>query len=147
MPDFEPAHHRIGVRPRAIGKDQLAPGQLADRGAELRIWRQRRVIDLMDHFEKFVRLKPVLLHQAAHRRAVAPVIILLQAERLVMADLQEIGDVVANALVDLVPQVEMMRIKRVVEIEHPGRDSAEPARRVRSGSLRLVIAIFHRHSV
>ncbi len=62
------------------------------------------------------------------RGAVAPVVILLQPERLVMGDFEKIDDVVADALVDLLPQIEMMRIKRVVEIEHPGLDMAESAR-------------------
>ena len=101
----------------------------------------------MHHFKKLVRNEPVFLHQAAHRRTVAPVVILLQPECLVMADVQEIDDEVANARVDLVPQFEMMRIKRVVEIEHPGFDPAEPARRASClPSHRLVVAIFHGQS-
>ena len=80
------------------------------------------MVDLMHDFEKFVRFEPVLLHQAAHGGAVAPVIVLLQAERLVVADLEEFDDVVADADVDLLPQIEVMRVERVVEIEHPGLD-------------------------
>ena len=49
-----------------------------------------------------------------------------------MRHLQEVRDVVADALVDLLPEIEVMRIERVVEIEHPGLDAAEAARR-RSG--------------
>jgi hypothetical protein len=44
-----------------------------------------------------------------------------------VGDLQEIGDVVANALVDLLPEIEVMRIKGVVEIEHPGFDIGKAA--------------------
>ncbi len=83
---------------------------------------ERRVIDLMHDFEKFVRLQPVLFHQAAHGGAVAAVIILLQPERLFVTDFEEIDDVIADADVDLLPQIEVMRIKRVVEVEHPGVD-------------------------
>jgi hypothetical protein len=45
-----------------------------------------------------------------------------------MADLEEIRDVVADALVHLLPQVDVMRIERVVEVEHPGVDVLEDAR-------------------
>ena len=82
------------------------------------------MVDLMHDFEKLVRLETVLLHQAAQRRAVAPVIVLLQPERFVVRDFEEVDDVVADALVDLLPQIEMMRIERVVEIEDPGLDHA-----------------------
>jgi hypothetical protein len=75
--------------------------------------------------EKFVGAHAVLGHQSAHRRAVALVIILLDAERVLMRNLEVVGDIVADALVDLLPQIEMMRIERVVEIEHPGLDPGE----------------------
>jgi hypothetical protein len=58
----------------------------------------------------------VLSHHAAHGRAVALVIVLLDAEGVLAGDLEVVGDIFADALVDLVPQVEMMRIERVVEI-------------------------------
>ncbi len=105
----------------------LRPGKLRDGGAELGVRRQRRVIDLMHDFEELVGLEPVLLHQAAHGGAVAAVIILLQPERLVAADLEKVDDVVADALIDLLPEIEVMRIERVVEIEHPGLDLAKTA--------------------
>ena len=93
------------------------------------------MIDLMHDFEELVRLEPVLLHQAAQRRAIAPVIVLLQPERLFVGDFEEIDDVVADAHVDLLPEIEVMRIKRVVEIEHPGLDMAEIRARRRRGRL------------
>ena len=42
-----------------------------------------------------------------------------------MRDFQKADDVIADAHVDLLPEIEMMRIKRVVEIEHPGLDVFE----------------------
>src|SRR5580704_2773577 len=110
-----------------VGQDELAAGELRDRRAERRVRRQRRVIDLMHHLQKFVRLQAVLRHQPAHGGAIALVIILLQPERLVVGDLQKIDDVVADAHVDLLPQVQVMRIKRVVEVEDPGLDVGETA--------------------
>ena len=107
----------------------LRPASAGDRRAELRIGRQRRVIDLVHHFQKFVRIEPVLFHQSAQARAVAAIIILLHAKCFVGRDLQEVGDVIADALIDLMPEIEVMRIKRVVEIEHPGFDRAEAAHR------------------
>src|SRR6202034_3218929 len=85
------------------------------------------MVDLMHDFEELVRFESVLLHQTAERRAVAPVVILLQPERLFMGDFEKIDDVVADANVDLLPEIEVMRIKRVIEIEHPGVDMAESA--------------------
>ena len=125
--DLQLPQHRVGVLRRAVCQNKFATGQLFDRGAERRIGRQRRMIDGVDIFEIIVRIEAVLGHQAAHRRAVAQVIVLLHQERLVMRDLEEFGDIIANAVVDLLPQ-HVMRVERVVEIEHPGVDMAEPAR-------------------
>ena len=85
------------------------------------------MIDVVDHLEKFVGIEPVLLHQAAQARAVAPIEILLHPKRFVVGQLKEVGDVVADALVDLLPKIEVMRVERVVEIEHPGLDGVEAA--------------------
>ena len=49
-----------------------------------------------------------------------------------MADFEELRDVVADALIDLLPQVEVMGIKRVVEIENPRLHMTEGARRAAS---------------
>ena len=87
------------------------------------------MIDLMHDGKELVGVEAVLLHQPAHGRAVAPVIVLLHPQRLVVGDVQESDDVVADAGVDLLPEIEVMRIKRVVEIEHPGLDRVEAARR------------------
>src|SRR5262249_48390151 len=61
--------------------------------------------------------------------AVAAIIILLNAERFLARHIEEALDVVADALVHLLPQIEVMRIERVVEIEHPRIDVGEAARR------------------
>src|SRR5580700_5752677 len=79
----------------------------------------------MHDIEILVGLEAVLLHQSAERRAVAPVIVLLQQERLLARDLEETDDVVADALVDLLPQIEMVRIERVIEVENPSLGSFE----------------------
>ena len=86
------------------------------------------MIDLMHVVEVVVRLHAVLDHQAAHRGAVALVVVLLQPERLLVGDLEEVRDVVADAAVDLLPEIDVMRIERVVEVEHPGLDMVEDAR-------------------
>jgi hypothetical protein len=69
--------------------------------------------------EKVVGLHPMHGHQAAHRGAIALVIILLQVERFLVRDLEKARDVVADALIHLLPEIEMVRIERVVEIEDP----------------------------
>src|SRR5262249_16797400 len=137
--DLEPLEHRVGVLAGAVGENELAPLELRDRGAERRVRRQRRVVDLMHHLQKLIRLEAVLRHQPAHGCAVALVIILLQPERLVVGDFQEVRDVVANAHVDLLPEIEMMRVERVVEIENPGLDIGKTARGALIHSLKLKI--------
>src|SRR5262249_45018934 len=44
--------------------------------------------------------------------------------------LEEVHDVVADALVHLLPEIDVMRVEGVVEIEHPRFDVAERAGRV-----------------
>src|SRR5258708_27086222 len=87
------------------------------------------MIDLVDEIEKIVGIHPVLAHPSPHGGAVAPVEILLLAEGIVIGGVEEFGDVVADALVDLLPEVEVVRIERVIEIEHPGIDVSKGPRR------------------
>jgi hypothetical protein len=85
------------------------------------------MVDLVHEREIVVGHKAVLRHQAAHRGAVALVIVLLQLEGVLFCDLEEIRNELADAVVDLLPEVEAVRIQRVVEIEHPGLDGGEGA--------------------
>src|SRR5262249_61669614 len=78
----EPPYHRVGMFARAVGEDELAAGQRFDRGAQRRIGRKRRMIDLVHEVEEVVRVEPVLGHQSAHGRAVAAVVNLLPPQRL-----------------------------------------------------------------
>ena len=126
--EAEPREHRRGVAGGAVGEDELAAGKLFDRRPQRRIGFERRIIDLVDVIEKIVGLHAVLDHHPAQGGAVALVIILLQLERLVMGDLEEARDVIADARVDLLPEIDVMRVERVVEIEHPGLDRVEGAR-------------------
>src|ERR1700680_2991746 len=86
------------------------------------------MIDLMQVFEKVVGGHAVLGHHAAQRRAVTAVEVLLLAEGVVGADVKKFGDKAANRRIDLLPQIEVMGIKGVVEIEHPGLDMRKAAR-------------------
>ncbi len=88
------------------------------------------MVDFVHEVEIVVGTHAVFGHHPAHGRAVAFVIVLLQTERLVLRNLQEIRDVGADAIIHLLPEIEVMRIKRVVEIEDPGLDIAETARRL-----------------
>src|SRR4029453_5301190 len=79
--------------------------------------------------EEVIRLHAMLGHQSPHRSAITLVVILLHTECFLLCDFEVARDVVANALVHLLPEVEVMRIKRVVEIENPRPHMAEGARR------------------
>ncbi len=100
----------------------------------------------MHDLEELVRLKPVLFHQSAQRRAVALVVIFLQAERFVMRDLEQTDDVVADAHIDLLPKIEMMRVERVVEIEDPGRNALEGFNVVETGFMQTAGGLFSHFS-
>jgi hypothetical protein len=52
----------------------------------------------------------------------------LQLDSILIGKLEEVRDVIADPLVHLAPKVEVMRIKRIVEIEHPTLDMAELTR-------------------
>ena len=129
LSEAEPRQHGVGMAARAVGEDQLAARKTFERQAERRVRLERRMIDLMHEIEEVVRRHAMLGHQPAHRGAVALVIVLLQPECLIVGDLEEVGDIVADALVHLRPEIDVMRVKRVVEVEYPGLDMVEGARR------------------
>src|SRR5882724_4042768 len=85
------------------------------------------MIDRVDEVEEIVGLEAVLVHQPAHRGTVALVVVLLYPERLIASDVEEARDVVADAIVDLLPQIEVVRVERIVEVENPGLDLPEIA--------------------
>ena len=133
--DGEPLHHLVGVLAGAVGQDQLAAPELLDRGPERRVGLERRMVDRMHELQEIVRMQSVLRHQPAQRGAIAPVIILLHPERLLGADLEKIADEIPDSCIDLLPQIQVMWVQRVVEIEHPGLDPSKSARGLRlSGS-------------
>src|SRR5215207_1351115 len=92
------------------------------------------MVDLVHKLEEIIRFHAMLGHQSTHRGAVTFVVILLQPECLLVSDREETGDIVADALVDLLPQIDMMWIERVVQIEYPGLDMIE---RTRCGAGRM----------
>src|SRR6185312_16205666 len=102
------------------------------------------MVDLVHELEIVVGLEAMFGHQSAHRRAIALVVVLLHPERLFLGHFEEVGDVGADALVDLLPEIEVMRIECVVEVEDPCLDVAEAARRGRvghnQGSLKRMMA-------
>src|SRR5258708_34941066 len=83
------------------------------------------MVDGVDESQIFVGADAVLGHHAAHRRAVALIVFLLDAMGLVARHAEELRDIVADAGIDLLPQVDLARVQRVVEVEHPGVDMAE----------------------
>src|SRR5947209_15229943 len=85
------------------------------------------MVDLVHVSKVVVGARAMQAHHAAHAGAVAAVIVLLDPPRLAGINLQIVCDVFADPLVDLLPQIDVMRIQRVVEVEHPGVDMAEGA--------------------
>ena len=58
------------------------------------------MVDLVDKIEEVIRLHPVQGHQTAHRGAVALVIVLLNAECLLVGDVEIARDVLANPVME-----------------------------------------------
>ncbi len=125
--DAEPRQYLVGMVGRAVGQDQLASGQFCDRQPHLRVRLQRRMIDLVHISQIVVGVHAMLGHHAAHGGAVAAVVVLLDPARFRRGYLEPGADELADPHIDLLPQIDVMRIQRVVEIEHPGVDVAESA--------------------
>src|SRR6478609_3656846 len=87
------------------------------------------MVDLVHIGEVVVGAHAVLGHHAAHAGAVAAIIILLDPARFVRRDPEKGTDEFPDPGVDLLPQIDVMRIQRVVEIEHPGADMGKGAGR------------------
>ena len=85
------------------------------------------MIDPVHIGQIIVGVHAVLGHHAAHAGAVAAVIVLLDHAGFFRRDLEKRADEFADPGVDLLPQIDVVRIQRVVEIEHPGVDMAEGA--------------------
>src|SRR5262249_47875205 len=85
----------------------------------------RRVVDLVHIGEIVVCANAMQGHHATHGGAEALVIILLQGTRLVARNVQPRTDELADPGVDLLPQVDVMRIQRVVQGGHPAVDVGE----------------------
>src|SRR5262249_45494936 len=129
---LEPGENGIGVWPRGVGQKQLlAPGGLRRRPPRRGVGGGGGV-GLMNEKRGDIGGHAALWRSAAARRAQVLLVIFLQAECLLGSDLEIARDVVAYALVDLLPQVEVMGIKRVVEIENPRLHMTEGARRAAS---------------
>src|SRR5579871_544813 len=96
------------------------------------------MIDSVDVSEVIVGAHAVFGHHAAHAGAVTAVIVFLDDARFFRRDFQISADELADPLVHLLPQIDVMRIERVVEIEYPGVDMGEGAGR--SGHDRKVTA-------
>ena len=97
------------------------------------------MVDVMHRFEIFFMRHVVFSHHAAHRCAVAQVIIFLDTRRLVRRHVEIFRDVAADEIVDLLPDRHVVRIERVVEIEHPGFDMGEAARDFMDGIVHFAI--------
>src|SRR5262245_25569263 len=115
--NLEFLHDCSSVLACAIRKNELAAGKIFQSRTQSRIGLQRRMIDAVHELEIIIGLQTMLGHQAAHRRSIALVVVLLQAKRLVSRYLQEVGHISAYPLINLLPQIEVMRVERIVEIE------------------------------
>ena len=135
----EPVEHLVGIGRVGVGENQLAPRQPGDRLDQYRRRGDDRDVDVMDVAEKFVRIDPVLGHQAAQRRAVRMEESLLDPVRRGRIEPQQPRHERPHPHVDLGEQVGLRRIQRVVEVEDPGVDMGERVRHERSLAVRRAV--------
>ncbi len=83
------------------------------------------MIDPVHIGEIVVGVHAMLGHHTAHGGAVAAIVVLLDPARFLWRNFEPGADELADPDVDLLPQIDVMRIQRVVEIEHPGIDVGE----------------------
>src|SRR5215207_6662997 len=117
--DPERADDVVSVLSRTRGEDELSPGQGSQRGAPHRVRRQARMVDVMGKIEEGFGRNALVDHEAAQRRPVALVVVLLNSARSQAIDTEMVRDPGRDPIVDLLPEIGVMRIKRVVEIEDP----------------------------
>ena len=91
-------------------ENEPAARNLSQRRAQPRIGLEGRMVDRVDVFEIGVGVHAMLEHEAAQAGAVALVEVLLDAEGVVGGNAEKIRDVGTDAVIDLLPQVEMMGI-------------------------------------
>ena len=120
--DAERAGRGLSMRHGAVGEDELAARQRLDGVPEFRMRQKRRIVDGMRFFQEGIRADAVMQHQAFQRRAMLMVIAFLQRACLVPLHLQQVHDEIRHVAVDLREQIDVMRVKRVVEIEDPVAD-------------------------
>ena len=116
---------------RAVGENQSAAGQARQLQRQLRVGAQPRAVDVMGEGEEVRRFGRAFVDEPAQRRAMALIVIMLQLARREPVKAAQAHQVQRDALVDLRPQPAVGGIKRVVEIEHPGRDMTEFGQEVR----------------
>ncbi|MNL43934.1 hypothetical protein D3C87_1664730 [compost metagenome] len=73
----------------------------------------------MRPLQEAVGIDPVMQHQAGQRRSVVAIILLLQPPCVFRGKLQQLGHEGRHVAVNLREQVDVMRVKRVVQVEDP----------------------------
>ncbi len=116
----------------AVGEDELAAGERGDGAPKARVRLDGGMVDVVDVFQEIVGRDAVFDHQAAQRRAVATVVILLEEARVFQRKIEKAPDKFLDAGIDLLEQRDVARIERVVEIEHPRIDVGEAGEIVRA---------------
>jgi dihydrofolate reductase len=135
--EADSAQHFLDVMARRVGENQARAAEALERVPH-RVLVHHHVGELGKRVrlgEEMPRVGAVVTHQAAQRGAVVAVIALLDAARLLLVDVEELLHIGADAGVDLLEQVGVARIERVVEVEDPGVDPGEGGelpRRVRA---------------
>src|SRR3954465_616293 len=118
-PYAQPIQNLARVIGRTVGQDQLAPGELGDRGPHRGVRLKWRMVDLMHIGEIIVGMYAMFGHHPAHRGAIAKVVVFLDPAGFLGCYAKKCADELADPCINLVPEIDVMRVQRVVEVEHP----------------------------
>ena len=94
---------------RAVGEDQLSPGQPFDFAGQDRIGLEAGAINVVDEFEKALGLIQALLDEPAQGRAMARIIMLVQRLRRRAVETEKLDQEQGDALVDTRPDAAIGR--------------------------------------
>ena len=118
------------MHPYLLGSDPLLLWQNGLVGAHADGLRQSvhsLLVDVGGQASERLLCDVVLAHQTLQRRAVAMIVVFLKRTRRKPVEAEQLRHEQRDPRVDLRPDTRLVRIQRVVEVEHPGVDMGEIA--------------------
>lgn len=123
FPQAGEAEHGLGILPGAVGKQQLAPGQMLEHGFEAPLQHQHglQVRELVGMVEKVLRGDVVMSHQPQQGGTVALPVVLAQLGSGAFRQVQPLHHKRRHGPVDMGKNVGAGVVQGIVQIEDPDR--------------------------